>query len=439
MPGPGVAGPLVRFALAGLLALTLVGVAAVVLQHRAAHEDAIKDAELLARVGGGGIVQPNLTPALLAGRPAAIARLDRAVRNNIRHLDGIARIKVWTADGRIVYSDLQSLIGMRFTLPEEDREALVRGRAKAELTTLDRAENRVDGLHGRLLEVYQPMKATNGEAVLFELYQRESAFADDAKRTWLAFAPALVAALLVLQLLQLPLARRMARSLEAHGRERERLLLRAVAAADSERRRIAADIHDGVVQDLAGTSYSLAAAANGAEAQAGGDAADVLRDSASQTRRAIRQLRGLLVDIYPPDLRRAGLPSVLFDLVASVEARGMQTTLALPDRPVGLPGNVELLLFRTAQEALRNALSHSHAASVELSLTVENDAARLTITDDGHGFRPDDVMTTPVPGHLGLRVLADMALDAGGRLTIESHPGRGARLCLEVPLTAQRP
>jgi signal transduction histidine kinase len=428
-----VAIPLARFALAGLLAVIVIGGIGVALQVRAARHDAIDDAKSLARIAGNGIVQPNLTPALLAGDPQAIARMDSLVRSKILSQDGIERVKVWTAGGRIVYSDLPTLIGRRFTLPADEREALETGGAAAELTDLRRAENRLDGLEGKLLEVYLPMRASDGQELLFELYQRQSTVATDAKATVLAFAPALIGALLILQLLQLPLAYQMARTLQTSRQEREALLLRALAASDTERRRIASDLHDGVVQDLAGTSYALAAAADRLDGEAPAEVSHALRDGARQTRRSIRQLRSLLVDIYPPDLHRAGLAAALSDLVAPLESHGVQARVDLPPG-LRLEPESEALMFRTAQEALRNVMAHSQAEHVDVSVILDSRRAGLTIADDGRGFSTEQAEAAREHGHLGLRVLRDMARDAGGQLDIESAPGGGTRVWLEVPV-----
>jgi two-component system, NarL family, sensor kinase len=428
-----VAVPLARFALAGLLAVVVAAAIGVALQRHAARQDAIKDASTLAKLAGQGILEPNATQSLLDGDPRAIHDLDLIVARKIKTKEsGIVRVKLWDETGRVIYSDNHALIGSRFALPEEERDALRTGESEAELTDLNRDENRPDTLHGKLLEVYLPIRATTGQRLLFELYQAQRSVTDTAQKTFLAFAPALIGALLLLQLLQLPLAYRMARTLHDNRQEREELLLRALAASDTERRRIASDLHDGVVQDLAGTSYALAAAADRIDGQAP-TVSEALRDGARQTRRSIRQLRSLLVDIYPPDLHRAGLAAALSDLVAPLESRGVQARVDLPPG-LRLEPDHEALMFRTAQEALRNVMAHSDAHCVDVSVILENSHAGLTIADDGRGFTPDVAQAARDDGHLGLRVLADMAHDAGGRLDIDSQPGRGTRVCLEVPV-----
>jgi two-component system, NarL family, sensor kinase len=428
-----VAVPLARFALAGLLTVIVVGAIGVALQRNAARNDAIGDAQTLARLAGEGILGPNINQALIDGDKEQLAKVDRIVNERIRSEDGIVRIKVWDRTGRIVYSDLHSLRGRTFDLPEEEREAFETGKAEAELTDLKRDENRFDGLSGKLLEVYLPIRSAEGEPLLFELYQRQSSIGTTAQKTWLSFLPALIGALVLLQLLQLPLAYRMARTLQDNRLEREALLLRALAASDTERRHIASDLHDGVVQDLAGTSYALAAAADRIDGTAAPDVSHALRDGARQTRRSIRQLRSLLVDIYPPDLHRAGLAAALSDLVAPLESRGVHARVDLPPG-LRLEPDAEALMFRTAQEALRNVMAHSEAENVDVSVVLENSHAGLAIADDGRDFTPVEAQAARDDGHLGLRVLADMAKDAGGRLDIDSEPGRGTRVWLEVPV-----
>jgi signal transduction histidine kinase len=319
---------------------------------------------------------------------------------------------------------------------EEDEllETLRGGAVDADVSDLSAPENRFEQHFGKLLEVYLPIAGPSGKPLLFESYQRFSSVASSGSSIWLAFAPALIGALLLLELLQLPFAYRMARTLHDTRVEREQLLVRALAASDTERRRIASDLHDGVVQDLAGTSYALAAAADRINGSASPEVSETLRDGARQTRRSIRQLRSLLVDIYPPDLHRAGLAAALSDLVAPLESRGVHARVELPPG-LRLEPDAEALMFRTAQEALRNVMAHSDASRVDVSVTLCNSHAELTIADDGRGFSPADAAAAHEDGHLGLRVLGDMARDAGGSLGIDSEPGRGTRVCLEVPVT----
>lgn len=429
---PGVALPMARFAIAGLVCVVAIGLGAVMVERKIAKQDAIRHAKVIAGLAGRGVLEPNVTPALLRGDPASIARLDRLVRTRVLGA-GIVRVKLWTADGRVVYSDLKQLIGKRYTLGTNDLRSLSTGDLIAAVTDLDESENANERRYGSLLEVNLPFRSSDGQRLLFEVYLPHSDIARTAQRTFIAFLPVLIGALLLMQLGQLPLAYSMARRIVSGRKEREALLVRSLEASETERRRIAADLHDGVVQSLAGTAFGLSAAANRVGADDPGQRRALL-DAAGQTRGAIRQLRSLLVDIYPPDLHRAGLGSALSDLVAPLQSGGLQANLRVPG-DLRLPPATEALLYRTAHEALRNVRTHSGASHVDVVVTVAGGRAGMDIADDGKGFTTDEAGDGGAErGHFGLRVLGDMARAAGGRLDVTSEPGCGTRLSLEVPV-----
>jgi signal transduction histidine kinase len=256
---------------------------------------------------------------------------------------------------------------------------------------------------------------------------------------WLKFLPITVGALVLLQLVQFPLAARLARQTGKARRDREQMLHRSLAASDAERRRIAADLHDGVVQDLAATSIALAGAAVAAQRSGHGDESDRLHLAADAVRAGIRSLRSLVVDIHPPNLRRTGLAAALGDLAAATMARGVDTTLVVDDDAVrGLGGPAEQFAFRVAQEALRNAVTHGGASAVELRLARRRgeqgtDLLSLSVADDGVGFDPAEPAPDDRP-RMGLRLLDDLAGDVGGRIDVSSAPGAGTTVKVEVPV-----
>jgi len=415
----------VAFALSTLLTLVVLGLVGAFLLERIGRREAIRDAKELTEVAGRGIVAPNLPDGLVAGDPAALAAVDRVVRTRVLR-DPVVRVKIWRADGRIVYSDEPRLIGERYDLGDDERQALRRGVVEAELSDLTRPENRFERPAGKLLEVYLPVRARDGTPLLFESYQRFSSVTASGRRMLGTLAPPLVAALVLLWLVQVPLAWRLARRLDEGRQEREALLQRAVDSSQLERRRIAGDLHDGAVQNLAGVAYALAAA----EPDAPPSLAPTLHLTAAETRRTLRELRSLLVEIYPPDLHRAGLEAALRDLVSPFSGRGIDVSLELPTDP-DLPQAVEALLFRAAQEAVRNVLSHADASHVRIRLDLDAETAALTVADDGRGFSAE---TAGSNGHFGLRLLGDLARDAGGTLSVTSTPGEGTTVRIEVPL-----
>jgi hypothetical protein len=144
--------PVLQFAVSGLLALVLVGIGAFFVLRSQGDTESVRDARRLTRVLGTTAIEPALTDRLAEGDPAAIARLDRLVRNRVV-VDPVVRVKLWTPDGRIVYSDDHRLIGSRYALSAEDRASFSSKEVDAEISDLDRPENRFEKRFHKLLEV----------------------------------------------------------------------------------------------------------------------------------------------------------------------------------------------------------------------------------------------------------------------------------------------
>jgi len=421
--------PLAQFVLSGLIAVMLLGLVAVELMRRNGTDEAIRQAQQTARLVGEGIVAPNADRGLLEGDKESISRMDRVVRRSVLE-DPVVRIKLWDANGRIVYSDESRLIGTRYALDEEATQALYRSTVQAELSELDGPENRFEREEGdrELLEVYLGVRAPDGTPLLLEVYERFSSVTASGRRLWLTFAPALIGALLLLQFAQVPLAYSLLRRLRKGQEERESLLHHALDAAENERSRIARDLHDGAVQDLAGVSFTLAAAADRLERGGEDETAALVEQAADDTRRSVRELRTLLVDLYPPSLHQQGLAAALADLLAPLSSRGLHTSLQA-DPALRLPEDAERTLFRAAQEGLRNVTKHAKAESVDVTVDHSNGSVALIIEDDGRG--PGDGVGEE--GHLGLRMVRDLASDAGGDFALTAREGGGTAFRFEVP------
>src|SRR3954454_11623954 len=376
-----------RYVAIGLVAVALISVVGVWLFRRAGEAEAIRDAKDQTRIAAEVSVEPSLSNGILQEKPSALAALDRVIEERVlsRPDNAVARVKIWDETGRIVYSDEPALTGKRYPFSAQERADLRGGRVEAEVSALSKPENRFERGMGRLLEVYLPIRTPSGHRLRFELYFRSSFISARASRIFRQFAPVMIGALALLALIQLPLAWWLARRVQRGQEERERLLRRAIDASDIERRRIARDLHDGVVQDLAAVSYSLAAAAEGAPAPYDSN----LRTAAAETRHGIGQLRTLLVEIYPPELHRAGLSAALADLLGTASGRGLETSLDF-DPDLRLGHETEALFFRIAQEAVRSAVKHAGAESVtvRVSATATAAGARLVVEDDGRGFDP---------------------------------------------------
>jgi len=421
----------VQFGLASLVAVIVIGFAGVEVLKSAGHREAFSDAKELTMLAGRGIVQPVTTQALVAGDPSARLRVDQLVRASVLG-HGIVRVKIWTPQGRVVYSDASPLIGAVYPLSAEELSSLRSGAVVAEPNTdVSLPENRFERSAGPLVDIYLPIHTPSGQPLLFEAYLPSHEVSASARHLWEAFAPALFGGLVLLALVQLPLAWSLASRLRRGQQEREALLTHAIEASEDERRRIAGDLHDGVVQDLAGVAYSLAATAETVAVQRPEALTESLRSSASQTRQSIRTLRSLLVDIYPANLRSVGLQAALSDLVSRLSGRGIDLRLDCPGN-LELSDEVESLLYRVAQEALRNVAAHARAEHVEVSVATWGPTVSLTIRDDGVGFSDEVARQRATEGHFGLSLIADLVREHGGQFEIESEPGRGARLRVEV-------
>lgn len=428
-PSPRLA--VARFVVGSLIALAVVAVGG----YFAIRSVAINEAERQTRervVVEGRLVAIGLTEGVLRGDRKALERLDDLVVGQV--LGGsVVRVKIWSPDGRILYSDEPELIGRRFALGEEERSLLREGGAEAELSDLSQPENRFERQEGKLLEAHTPIRTPDGTLVLFEIYQRFSSVSANGRRLVGALAPPLLGGLLVLLLMQMPLAMSMARRLQDDHAERETLLADAIEASTRERRRIAADLHDGVVQDIAGVAFGLAPIAEEAERRGTRSDADALRSSIASLRQGVRDLRTLLVEIHPPSLESAGLEAALSDLLSPLEAAGIATELRV-EGPPGAGRDGETLVYRVAREALRNVQRHADAESVRVKLSRRpDDRTRLVVTDDGKGFAPGHRERRADEGHVGLTLLESLVQQSNGTLLVRSDPGRGTTVELEVP------
>ncbi|MGY1692545.1 sensor histidine kinase [Geodermatophilus sp. SYSU D01105] len=431
---PSVGRVVTRFVVANVVAILLLLGVGVWASARAAEHEALADARRMTDLLAEVLVQPTLDQRLLAGDPASIAAFDDRMRDRLPKV-GILRIKIWTPEGRIAYSDEPRLIGRSFPLGDDDRQALQDGVTRAEVSDLSRPENRFEAAEGRLLEVYREIEGPDGRPLLLETYSDYGQATARQQEIWWEFAPISVAVLLTMVAVQLPLARRMVTQLRASQHERELLQARALDASTEERRRIAGSLHDGLVQDVSATALLVARAADQlrqspASAPAP-EVADGLGQAAGALRDSVASLRSLLVEIYPPTLDQAGLEMALADCADRLRPRGIDVRLSVAGGLAPPPGTAALVL-RTVQEALRNVVKHSGARRVDVTVEQLPGAVVLQITDDGVGFDVGPALDGR-GGHLGLRLLADLAAAEGATLSLRTAPGAGTSLRLEVP------
>lgn len=417
--------PVVQFLAIGLLLFLGIVAATTVLADRAANREALADARFNTLVLARSVAEPEIRAGLVDGRAGSIDAFDRNVAGRLLVGD-VLRIKIWAADGTIVYSDQTELIGTRYDLGDEELEILENGGIEAEVSDLSKPENRFERATGGLVEVYTQIHSPEGEPLLFEVYYDADQIDLRRQEVFLPFRRITMGALLAMLAVATPMIWALTQRITSGARERERLLEAAIDASDAERRRIARDLHDGVVQDLVGTTFSLSALAR--EESTGSTTRSALDRAAASLRGSLRSLRSLLVEIHPPDLRAEGLAAALSDLTAPAASAGIEVSMTVDD-VAGASDTSVALVWRVAQEAVRNAIRHAEPTTLTVRVTDVGDRLTLDVEDDGRGFTPEDVTD---PAHYGLRGLSSLVADAHGSLEVLSAPGAGTTVHLEV-------
>src|SRR4051812_11352557 len=202
---------------------------------------------------------------------------------------------------------------------------------------------------------------------------------------------------------------------------------RALTAQEQERLRIARELHDEIGQTL--TAIALEAE-RAAEAGSGADRASWTR-VAAWAQQSVEDLRRIARRLRPEALDDLGLINAFIALCNRMsEFGGIPVKRVLPERLPAHAPEVDLVLYRVAQEALTNVMRHAEASSAEVVLSVAEDGLLLTVRDDGRGM-PEGAAEGIRNGLVGMR---ERAMLVGGALAMESSPGRGTVIRLTVPL-----
>lgn len=415
--------PVLQFLVVGLLALGAIAVGARVLADRAAKEEALVDARATTEVLARSVAQPAIPKGLSDGDPGVLDRFDRLATSRLL-VNDVRRIKMWDEDGTIVYSTEVRLIGERFELGAQELKILREGGSAAELSDLTEPENRYERGGAGLVEVYTQVWTPEGEPLLFEAYFSVAGVESRQAAVIAPFRRITFGALTVLVLVATALLWALTRRVTRAAAEREQLLVNAATASARERRRIARDLHDGVVQDLAGSAFAVSALARHADEPE----RTTLISTGVSLRQSLRALRSLLVEIHPPDLNETTLSAALEDLCAPAAASGVEVTVAVKSSGA-LQEEEAWLVWRVSQEAVRNTLRHARATSMTISLDCRRGSLVLVVSDDGVGFDVDAVAPSE---HYGLRGLESLVRDHRGTIVIDSQPGLGTTIRVET-------
>ncbi|GAB3001408.1 GAF domain-containing sensor histidine kinase [Mycobacterium bourgelatii] len=203
-----------------------------------------------------------------------------------------------------------------------------------------------------------------------------------------------------------------------------------IAAQESERRRLAGDIHDGISQRLVSLSYRLDAAARAVEIDDAAEATEQLEKARDLVDLTLAEARSAISGLRPPVLDDLGLAGGLASLAATIPEVDLDLELA-DDR---LSEHVEVALYRIAQECLQNVVKHSRALTAKLRFAVGGGQVLLEVSDDGIGF--DGSSADRAPTSYGMLSMTERAELVGGRLVVRSAPGAGTTVTVTVPLTA---
>ena len=414
-----------------VVALAVIVAGVFFISNAIARNSALRDAERTARAIASSIVAPLATQAFHDRDPAAMATMQQAL--SLRARDGsLAHVKLWEdagqGNGRILYADEKQIIGNIYPMEEDEYVLFGTTNTTTSVSDLQKAENASERSAGQLVEVYAGVEDAAGEPMLFEGYISTNELRDDASLLVRQLLPLTVGALLVLFLATLPLAISLARRVDRAQAERRRLLNNAVESSDLERRRIAQDLHDGVIQDLAGVGISLSSMSR----QLDGDTPwrDQLDEAGNIVRRDVQSLRTLMTDIYPPDLDDRGLGEVVRELLNQQALSAMYVTFEA-DEPLTPSPTTSRLGFRVVRESLRNVVKHAQASHVLVRLQQVDGRLTVEVADDGVGFLVDQAQRE---GHLGLRLLEETVHDASGDFSIVSAPGDGTKVMASLPL-----
>jgi signal transduction histidine kinase len=223
------------------------------------------------------------------------------------------------------------------------------------------------------------------------------------------------------------------RTAESASRLRARGLSRRTIRAEAEvRRRVAATIHDGPVQELIGLDMILGSARKAAAEGRKDDAARLLDDARELTERNVQVLRDELVDLGPFAFEELSFETAIENCLPIWKRRYGIEVLVTIDR-IELPAETSGLLFGIAQEAVLNAGRHANPEAVSISLRTVGSQLELRVTDNGGGFGEADPLGPSEPGHLGLAMMRERAELLDGTLDIETSD-RGTRVLVLMPL-----
>jgi signal transduction histidine kinase len=381
------------------------------------------------------------------------AALNRLVSNTGLG-QGVVQFKIWSRDGRILYSADPALIGQKFPI-DDDLQQAINGQVSADISNLDEPENADERQHfNRLVEVYAPVRQDSDGRVIAinEFYLLPDALDAEIREAQLRSWAVVAGIGLLTYVLLAGIVKRgsdtirrqqheLERRLEQNGRLHERVRQaagRTTALNEQALRRISADLHDGPGQALALALLRLDALQTPCPA----NAESCMRTRSdfetvhSAVRDALSDLRSISAGLRLPELEGLSVAEVASRAIDDHERRsGVTVQRQMEFLPEQAPLAIKIALLRTLQEALSNATRHGTGADLRVELSGVDNRLRLRVSDRGPGFDPRQAEGS---GGLGLAGMRERAELLGGAFEVDSRPGVGTTVqaCWPLPVPA---
>ena len=294
-----------------------------------------------------------------------------------------------------------------------------------------------------VMHISEEVQSLNRSAFVQQQVEIASLYRATQRRVWEAVGLALAASVMIALVatlyagrLEQRLQRQRARDVDT-ARDLQRLSSQLLPAQEEERRNIARELHDEVGQVLTAIKVELAVAQRSVEAA--GVNVDALNDARRITEGALHTVRDLSRLLHPSMLDDLGLPATVdWYLKGFGRRHGLRIELLQDDAGGRLPSETEAGIYRIVQEALTNVAKHAQATTCRVFLQRLTHSVLVTIEDDGIGFRPEEVNAPGASRGIGLVGIRERVAQLRGELRLESAPGKGTRLTVEVPAEPHR-
>lgn len=378
-----------------------------------------------------------------------------------RLAERIVAFKLWSRDGRILYSTDLTQIGLHSEIGPA-LAAAFQGATQSRTVTLRNEERRLPGEHGsELVEIYAPVHEpkTGSIPTVAEIDQTTDVLAEEVGKARLQSWMMVIAAATILYLLLAVLIKRASKTIVVQKQQleekvsqlsnrladKERVLERVTRAAAgttarNERvlHRIAVDLHDGPVQGIALAAMRMETLANvcgncSSAIGATSSVAEEFRRLQEALNSAQQDVRLLSKGLHLPNIEELSLTDIARRVIRDYKrSSGIDVELTINDVPENAPLPVKLTLFRLLQESLANGFRHGGAAKQLIALGSSGSQLQVSVRDDGKGFDPK---TAHTEGHLGLEGMRERVELLAGTFYLWSAVGQGTVVRADIPLT----